>query len=215
MNTFTKRLCFDEDRHEYSVDGIKLPSVTEIVSPFTFSKYKVDAAVVNQAAFRGKIIHEVCADYDMGALSDTDEIAPDIAMYLKAWKDFCHDYQPEWLMIEQPMACNDYAGTIDRVGIIDGEPVIVDIKTTSSMDRASKIALCSQIAGYIMLCDSNTEYHIQSKNCMGVQLTKEGKYNVIPVRKVEGKYEFCSLSLFCKMLQIIKLMKGDKKIVTE
>ena len=215
MNSFTKRLLFDEDKHEYSVDGIKLPSVTEIVSPFTFSKYRVDAAVVNQAAYRGKIIHEVCADYDMGAYTDGVLLNPEIASYLKAWIDFCHDYKPEWLLVEQAMACNDFAGTVDRVGIIDGNPCIVDIKTTSSMDRASKIALSAQIAGYIMLCDSNTEYHIQSKHCMGVQLTKEGKYNVIHVRKVEGKYEFCSLSLWCKMLEIEKIMKGDKKIVAE
>lgn len=212
MNEFTKRLVFNEENHEYTVDGIKLPSVTEIVSPFTFSKYRVDAAVVNQAAYRGKMIHEVCADYDMGAIDDETEIAPDIAMYLKGWKDFCSDYRPEWLMIEQPMASVNFAGTVDRVGIIDGNPCIVDIKTTSSMDRASKIALCCQLAGYTHLTNDNTDYNISLWNCMGVQLTKDGKYNVIFVSRTEGKYDFSAYDLFYKLLDIQKTMKGDKRL---
>jgi len=212
MNDFTKRLCFDEEKHEYSVDGIKLPSVTEIVSPFTFSKYRVDAAVVNQAAYRGKIIHEVCAGYDMGAIDNEQELAPDIAMYLKAWKDFCHDYRAEWLLIEQPMSCVRFAGTVDRVGIIDGNPVVVDIKTTSSMDRASKIALCCQLAGYTILVNDNTDYDISLWNCMGVQLTKDGKYNVIYLSRTEGTYDFSSFDLFYKLLEIHKAVKGEKKV---
>ena len=212
MNQFTKRLVFNEENHEYTVDGIKLPSVTEIVSPFTFSKYRVDAAVVNQAAYRGKMIHEVCADYDMGAIDDDAELSPDIALYLKGWKDFCSDYRPEWLMIEQPMASVNFAGTVDRVGMIDGNPCIVDIKTTSSMDRASKIALCCQLAGYTHLTNDNTDYNISLWNCMGVQLTKDGRYNVIFVSRTEGKYDFSSYDLFYKLLDINKTMKGDKRL---
>lgn len=215
MNSFTKRLEFDEERHRYTIDGKEIPSVTEIVSPLTSQLYSVDSGVLLQAKYRGTKIHELCADYDLGALTETTPISPDVVPYLKAWQDFCHDYKPEWLLIEQPMACRDFAGTVDRVGIIDGNNVIVDIKTTSSMSRASKISLCCQLAGYNLLCNENTDYNIALWNCMGVQLTKDGRYHVIFVSRTEGAYDFTSYDLFNRLLQLNKTVKGDRTIVTE
>ena len=212
MNNFTKKLVFDDEKHKYTVDGIEIPSVTEIVAPLTYSKYSVDSAVLLQAKRRGSIIHSVCADWDFGALTDDSEIAPDIAMYLLAWKNFCHDYTPEWHYIESPMACNEYAGTIDRIGEIDGKAFIVDIKTTSSMDRASKIALCAQLAGYSFLYEMNSGVPLYSGEWMGVQLKKDGTYTVIRADKVEEKYGFLSYELFSNMLKLNHLLKGDRRV---
>ena len=212
MNSFTKRLQFDEEKHKYTVDDIEIPSVTEIVAPLTYSKYTVDSAVLLQAKHRGTMIHAACADYDFGALTDESEIAPDIAMYLSAWENFCHDYGVKWHYIESQMCGNEYAGTIDRIGEIDGRAVIVDIKTTSSMDRASKISLCAQLAGYAFLYYLNSGLLINSDDCLGVQLKKDGTYAVICAAKVEAKYSFESFELFDNMLKLNQLLKGERKI---
>lgn len=213
MNSYTKRLIFDEDKHEYSVGEIKIPSVTEIVSPFTFTKYRVDAAIVNQAAWRGTVIHELCADYDLGCISEDEMIQPDIALYLMAWKSFIHDYKPEWYYIEVPLASpQGFAGTIDRIGKIDSKNTVVDIKTTSSMDRASKISLSAQIGGYSILAEEN-DIPVEYENMMGVQLFKDGTYRVHYAHKIEKDYSFSSYDVFLRMLNFYKLMKGEKKIV--
>lgn len=213
MNQLSKNLLFDADKHEYSVGDVKIPSVTEIVSPFTFTKYRVDAAVVNQAAKRGTVIHEKCADYDLGAISGDEMISPDIAMYLRGWQAFCHDYRPEWSYIELPLVSpQGFAGTIDRIGKIDGFNTLVDIKSTSSMDRASRIALCSQLGGYSIMCDEN-DIPVNYEYQMGVQLFNDGKYRVHLVSKIEKDYSFSSTDVFLKMFKFYQLMKGVKSIV--
>ena len=212
MNNFTKKLVFDDEKHKYTVDGIEIPSVTEIVEPLTFRKYSVDSAILLQAKTRGTKVHEACADFDYGAITEETEIAPDIFPYLSAWKNFCKDYQVRWHYIESQMACNEFAGTIDTIGEIDGKAFIVDIKTTSSMDRASKIALCAQLAGYSFLYEMNSGVPLDSNECMGVQLKKDGSYCVIRADKVEEKYGFLSFDLFDQMLKLNQLLKGERKI---
>ena len=208
-NSITKRSVFDEPSHTYKVDGIALPSVTEIVAPLTYTKYRVDNAVIDQAAYRGRMVHELTALYDRGDLEDST-ISLDVGMYVMAWIKFCHDYTPQWEYIELGMACSEFAGTVDRIGIIDDTRVIVDIKT-SNIDRAAKIALCAQICGYDKLAFEN---HIccASVASFGVQLKKDGNYSIIKLADVEEKYGFNSHVLFDELLNLNKLVKGEKKV---
>ena len=79
---------FDEATHTYTLDGVVIPSVTEICSPITCGKYP-PVGVVQQAAARGTRVHELCALYDMDALPD--EIEAGLVGYVKAWAAFCRD----------------------------------------------------------------------------------------------------------------------------
>ena len=210
MNRWTKVLEFDEQKHEYNVLGTKLPSVTEIIGPLTYTKYKIDAGVIEQAAHKGAMTHELTAAYDRGDLEDDSSIPADGAMYYKAWKDFCHDYQVEWKYIELPLACASFAGTVDRIGMIDGKLVVVDIKTTSSMDRASKIALVTQLHGYSVLCREN-DIPVVFSSAVGVQLKKDGTYTVHEIEKISQKYQFNPSELFNQLKYLNFLLKGGKK----
>ena len=211
MNSYSKSIEFDEAKHQYKVMGKVVPSVTEMVAPLTYSKYRVDNAVVEQAAYRGSLIHELTALWDRGDLEEDSQMAADVALYLQAWINFCHDYSPKWEYIELPIASGNYAGTIDRIGEIDGKKVVVDIKTTSSMDRANKIALCTQILGYVFLCWENN-LNVSFCNSIGVQLKKDGTYSVINADDVETKYQFNSSELWDHLMFINKLTKGDRSI---
>lgn len=211
MNRFTKLLEFDEQKHEYNVLGTKLPSVTEIIGPLTYTKYKIDAGVIAQAAYKGALAHGLTAAYDRGDLGDDSPIPADGAMYYKAWKDFCHDYQAEWKYIELPLACKFFAGTVDRIGIVDGYPVVVDIKTTASMDKASKIALCAQLYGYSVLCHEN-DIPVNASCSLGVQLKKDGTYTVHEMSKIALKYQFNPDELFDQLMYWNSLLRGGKKI---
>ena len=211
MNKYTKGLEFNPDKHEYRVNGVVLPSVTELCGPLTYSKYKVDNAVVEQAAFRGSMVHELTELWDRGDLEQESAIASDVGMYLMAWIQFCHDYTPDWEYIEIPLACRTFAGTIDRVGWIDDRLVVVDIKTSSSMDRANKIALAMQLYGYVDLLYKNgiTASFI---NSMGVQLKKDGTYSVINADKVCQKYGADPVELWMTLEKLNTLTKGERYV---
>lgn len=211
MNKFTKALGFNDNKHEYRVNGKVIPSVTELCGPLTYSKYRVDNAVVDQAAFRGSLIHEKTMEFDLGELPGDEMIASDVAPYLMAWKDFCRDYEPEWDYIEIPLACRTFAGTIDRVGWIDSRLVVVDIKTSSAMDRANKIALTMQLFGYTELLHRNS-IEASFENSIGVQLKKDGKYSIINSDQVCRKYGFDPVELWLTLEKLNTLTKGERYV---
>ena len=200
---------FDEATHTYTLDGAVIPSVTEICAPITCGKYP-PVGVVQQAAARGTRVHELCALYDMDALPD--EIEAELVGYVKAWAAFCRDYKPVWTHIELPLygVINTglpFAGTLDRIGKIDGQTRVVDIKTTASLDRPAKVALCEQITGYEWLADVN-DIDVSCGSGMGVQLFASGNYRVHLTAAIARKYDFISSSLFITLRKLYKITKG-------
>lgn len=200
---------FDEATHTYTLNGVVIPSVTEICAPITCGKYP-PVGVVQQAAARGSRVHELCALYDMDALPD--EIESDLVGYVKAWAAFCRDYKPVWQYIERPLhgeidAGQPFAGTLDRIGVIDGFNRVVDIKTTSNLDRPSKVSLCCQIAGYEWLADLN-DIPIDFGYGLGVQLLKTGEYRVHVTWDIGEKYGFSGVALFHQLRTFHQVTKG-------
>ena len=202
---------FNEDTHTYTLDGVVIPSVTEICAPITCGKYP-PVGVVQQAAARGTRVHELCALYDMDALPD--EIEAGLVGYVKAWAAFCRDYKPVWTHIEFPLygeidPGQPFAGTLDRIGEIDGRTRIVDIKTTASLDRPAKVALCTQIGGYEWLSGLN-DIDVSYGAGIGVQLFADGNYRVHLTEAIERKYGLGSTSLFHLFRELRKLHKITK-----
>ena len=200
---------FDEATHTYTLDGAVIPSVTEICAPITCGKYP-PVGVVQQAAARGTRVHELCALYDMDALPD--EIEAELVGYVKAWAAFCRDYKPVWTHIELPLygVTNTglpFAGTLDRIGEIDGQTRVVDIKTTASLDRPAKVALCEQITGYEWLADVN-DIDVSCGSGMGVQLFANGNYRVHLIAAIAQKYDFLRSETFWSLRELYKITKG-------
>ena len=200
---------FDEGTHTYTLDGVVIPSVTEICAPITCGKYP-PVGVVQQAAARGTRVHELCALYDMDALPD--EIEAGLVGYVKAWAAFCRDYKPVWTHIELPLYGSPdtglpFAGTLDRIGEIDGRTRVVDIKTAASLDRPAKVALCEQITGYEWLADVN-DIDVYGGAGMGVQLFANGNYRVHLIAAIAQKYDFLRSETFWSLRELYKITKG-------
>lgn len=199
---------FDEATHTYTLDGVVIPSVTEICAPITCGKYP-PVGVVQQAAARGTRVHELCALYDMDALPD--EIEAELVGYVRAWAAFCRDYEPVWTHIERPMhgAAQEkpYAGTLDRVGKIDGKTRVVDIKTASVLDRPAKISLCTQISAYEWICAKNY-IPVSLNGGLGVQLMRNGMYKTYFMDEIFSKYEFNPFGTFCNLRNLYYITKG-------
>ena len=151
-------LEFIEEGHKYLLDGVELPSVTQICKPIT-----VDVAenakpwLRDAAARRGSAIHEICADIDMG---EEPDFPYKYAGYVCAYLDFKRDYglSTTWKAIELPVASAmlGVAGTIDRIVVIDGKFTLIDIKTGYTIDKA---LVTAQLCGYLdILCEADCTY---------------------------------------------------------
>ena len=165
-------IVFNEERHQYSVDGIIVPSVTEIIRPLM-----VDVAEKGKpwlrdiAADRGTRIHQATMLMDYGEDPDID---PDTAGYIKAYKRFIEDYDPKWEGIETLVYSKQYqyAGTIDRYGLVEGERCVVDIKTGAY----NKYPMSAQLSGYIFALGETMGYKAES--AFDLMLSKDGTYQI-------------------------------------
>ena len=178
-------LTFDEATHTYTLDGIRLPSVTE-VTRFCAYDYKSDRPwLAEAAARRGTAVHEACALIDYG---EEPEKTPEIAGYLKAYRRFLKDWKPEWKLIECPIADRDMkmAGTMDRFGIIHNAPAILDIKTGQLHDAA----LSAQMTGYYQLLQ-HERGGILFAELYALKLSHDGTYQLAMVTPRPGLLGAC------------------------
>ena len=121
---------FDPETHVYTTDyGSEIPSVTERIRRGGLLGPAAQF-YSPESADRGTAVHLACADRDLSR---------DVAAFLKgefggfltSYIKWCDAMEPVWTSIETPQYSPRYqtAGTADRVGTINGKPVVVDMKT--------------------------------------------------------------------------------------
>ena len=192
---------FDETKHEYTVDGVKVPSVTEICSYITGEHYgAINPAVLEYASRRGTAIHEATEviDYD-----GEPELDAEIAPYVQAYVDFLSDYRPEWEMIEQVVynPIYGYCGTIDRYGKVGKEWWVLDIKSTASPNREQYMSVCCQTSAYLMAIAPYTEQGMIAQR-KALYLRKDGTYRLVDLTEWEVKNGLHAEQLFSRMAKL-------------
>jgi len=110
---------FDEQSHTYYLDGVKIPSVTEIISPlYDFSGVNPDR--LEKAAQYGKAVHKLVELYLKGRL-DYNSVSPELKTIDLSYFDKFRMY-----MTEYKAYCSRFAGTID---LYLPTNAIIDLKT--------------------------------------------------------------------------------------
>lgn len=150
----TSGLTFDEPMHEYRLNGILLPSVTQIIrdnrlsSDFAF----VSAADMARARELGQAVHMATHYNDEGTLDDAT-VDPAVRPYLNAWRQFVADRGVEFVALEQRVAdpVYQFCGTVDRIARLvtargAGE-LVIDLKTGNPAAAGAHY----QTAGYAHL----------------------------------------------------------------
>lgn len=128
-------LTFEEDKHIYKLDGRYLPSVTTVMKPLSQALYKdVDECVLNKAAERGTAVHNAIENYTLFGIED---IEPEYEGYFNAYKDWLTDMNPKTLGTECRVYHKylRYAGTADMPVEIDGKNILIDFKTSASVNK--------------------------------------------------------------------------------
>lgn len=199
-------LKFVEDGHLYFIDSRPVPSVTDICSILTAeNRAKLNPHLLDAAARRGTLVHECTELLDYGVPPEDMDMPADIVPYVTAYQRFLRDYKPRWIAVEKQVydAEIGLAGTLDRQGVVDDYPCILDIKTTTAPTREQKISWCAQLAGYRLLHRNATlERYI-------LQLRPDGSYKLYNCRDLEQRYSFDGQRLFRQCLEIHRILRGD------
>ena len=145
-------LEFEPNSHTYTLDGIVIPSVSEVLRFASKELYNnTSAQAMEIAADRGTRVHAATEALDRTGRADID---PDIEPYVRAYAKFLKDNKVRWDMIEAHVygKSRDYAGTLDRYGILNGERVLLDIKTTKTITARHKKLYAAQLTAYRDSC---------------------------------------------------------------
>lgn len=122
-------VIFNESDHSYWVDGIRWPSVTQVLEPLQLLDGIPQAALDAGARF-GSHVHQACHLYDLGRL-DEDDLDEPLRPYLEAWKAFLRDSGAFVCNSEQRVIHRKfrYAGTLDKTILLKEKRHVLDIKS--------------------------------------------------------------------------------------
>lgn len=181
---------FDQRLHRYTFGGKVVPSVTQIMRPITEAAYgTIDPKVLAAAADFGTAVHAATEYLDQGVL-DEATLEPEWVPYVDAYKKWKSDLGPSILQVELRLACDRFAGTIDRIVRFDADPEtlwVVDLKTTSELHPHVGV----QLAAYVALADAKFPKHRWRRAAL--QLKPNGNYEFREYRDYSDETCFVAL----------------------
>lgn len=132
-----ERLTFNDARHVYTLDKRIVPNVTSIIEPH-LPFYGMPADRRQAALERGSIVHALTEAHDSGHYdAELDALARGEGWFpwLESWVKFLRLRKPDIFETERRVynTAYNYAGTVDRLAYIDGEPTLIEIKTGTTI----------------------------------------------------------------------------------
>lgn len=116
-----------DDSHRYWFGQRELVSVTAALKAAGLVN---DDWFTEEATLRGTYVHEACAMVDDDTL-EMSSLDQRVIPYVAAYDCFLRDMKPEWAYVEHRVcdANRGYAGTLDRLGFLQGKWALVDLKS--------------------------------------------------------------------------------------
>src|ERR1022692_2633711 len=176
---------FREIGHIYEQDGVAIPSVTQVLTLAGIDDVShIPLYYLERAAALGPAVHEACEFLDQDDL-DLDSLDSTIVGYVLGYQKFKEEtgFAPNVIEKRGVSASSGlaYGYCVDRLGVLDGQPVLLDIKTSSKVSHAWPI----QTAAYAEATNFGND------NGEGLRLivhvAKDGSYKLI---RQEDVYDF-------------------------
>jgi hypothetical protein len=163
---------FDEASHAYWLGDRRLPSVTQVIAPLS-DWSSVPPALLERKRALGTAVHLACELDDAGDLDDA-ETHPEVLGYVNGWRRFMSATGAKVVMSERRAFHRrlGFAGTLDRVLLIEGQGVLVDLKTAAAPSPSWGV----QLAGYQLLLEDEGEIAINMR--YAVRLLPDGDFRV-------------------------------------
>lgn len=146
-------LHFDEPSHTYTLNGRRVPSVTQVLDPLIVLD-GIPWDVLEAARIFGNHVHLACHLYNCGTL-DWDSLDPVLASYVRGFVRFLTDTGFIVLASEERVASvkMGYAGTLDLRGLLPKPKsklrCVIDIKSTDQLPRTVGPQTAAYEAAYL------------------------------------------------------------------
>jgi hypothetical protein len=171
-------LTFSPTDHVYRFDGEVIPSVTQVLSRANMPDYSaIPPFQLEWAAKRGTLAHLLCEwDDDPEMVIDWESVDERLYPYLNAYRQF-REHTGFVIEANEQRLWNPrhrYAGTVDRVGMLTGRRVVLELKTTSVLHPATAI----QTSAYLHAYNESRPKAEQARGCVAVHLRGDGTYRL-------------------------------------
>jgi CRISPR/Cas system-associated exonuclease Cas4 (RecB family) len=112
----TSDIAFDAATHTYTVNGCRVPSVTQILKAFDRGLDAIEPDVLERKSRLGSAVHRAC-ELDDDGLLDEASVHPLVRPYLAQWRAFRCDMAVEVIDNEHIVynKLHNYIGTNDRL----------------------------------------------------------------------------------------------------
>ncbi len=144
------QITFTDARFYIGENGQYFPSATTILEaypkPYALLQWMKEVGsksdeIRDNAGRRGSTVHMLTESYDndeeVCLLGDNGQPLYSMEEWsmFERYVDFSQRFQPKYSMIEQQVICPElgFAGTLDRVGEIEGKKYLLDIKTSNGI----------------------------------------------------------------------------------
>ena len=195
-------LEFDQATHTYKLDGVIVPSVTQILNELVPIQYKAGDWYLQ----RGKAVHACAAFIAKGIDFDFNE---QIAGQVAAIRKFFDEIKPEVIEIEKPVFSMTYrfAGTFDLKVKINFAKILIEYKSSFSIYRTAL-----QLAAY-SLCNSDSTIMLKPVLLgMGIEIREDGTYKMMdkPINLKKYQREFLALRATYAVRERLGLNKKEE-----
>ena len=190
---------FDPEKHIYRLDGVVVPSVTQIMESAGLSQRPLcDLETLEIARQRGVAVHKAINIICGG--QEPQGVDPRIEGYVRAFRAFMQESRFKVIRSEIVLASerHRYAGTADLVGWWGSDRALVDVKTGQPSPLVAV-----QLAGYRMLWRENFQDQ-RIRRCMSLWVREDGSY------RLDEKEVFGAESAFQSALNIHRYKESLK-----
>lgn len=178
-------ITFDRASHRYTLDGQDVPSNTQVLKYMGLVRLDgIPGFILERARQRGSDVHELLHYYNEGDL-DWSTVDPEYVGYLEAWQRFLGERAFQLRLCEYRVASRRHrvAGTLDCLGVLDGQGALIDFKTGDPDDVSADL----QTAGYVLMAYETAEWDARLAAVLAefrtlrrhaVRLRKHGEFQV-------------------------------------
>jgi hypothetical protein len=172
-------LQFDAAAHQYTLNGRRIPSVTQILGQVVdFSMVPPD--ILERKCAIGRALHEAIA-LDHEDDLDHDSLDAAVLPYFEAWRKFVADAGTRlWIMAaERPLASTvyGYGTTPDIWGAVNGRRAVIELKSTAAIHPSVGLQTAAQEMA-ITECDAWPGGTDQAVDRYALQLQPSGQYRI-------------------------------------
>jgi hypothetical protein len=200
-------LAFDEERHEYRLDGRRLPSVTEILKPLYGDLRFVREDILEYKRALGSAVHTAIDLHIKGGLLYSSLEGP-VAEYFEQY--LLWELESGFKPIESEARVHSalgYAGTLDLFGQIGKKLVLADTKCTAALSPA--VAL--QTAAYRKAYAETRGIDEREISRAALRLAA-GKYHYHPYKAITDASDF---GAFLGLLKIAQWCRANGAELSE